>query len=322
MQASAAAESGTESRASARADRSADARDTKLAKVANKLPVSVKNDSGQEHQAESSEEPFEVFATYFENPISYPDIKAYPVDLSRFADIETLFLHLQPDVVVHTAAWSELDPCEKEPEQTFRINTEATGLIAQICGDMNYKLIFTSSDMIFDGEKGNYSESDEPNPISVYGESKLKAEELIKDLCPDHVLVRVALTYGKPLSGNRSFSEWIQNKVKAGEEVPLFTDQLRSPVLVQDLADAILELADSAHYGTIHLGGADGVDRYTFGKKLAELKGFSPDCLKPVSLADVDFVAKRPKDLSFNTNLAREVLRSPLSGFNEGLKQA
>jgi dTDP-4-dehydrorhamnose reductase len=251
-----------------------------------------------------------------------PGVEAVPLDLADEKAIQRTMETIQPAAVIHTAAWSDLDGCKRDPKQAFHINATATEILAEMSSRLGCRLVYVSSDMVFDGGRGNYSEEDTPRPINVYGKTKLTGEKFIQSVCRDFAIARAALIYGKPVTGSNSFSEKIKQVVGTGEVMRLFTDQFRTPVLVENLAEALLELSENAFVGTIHLGGAERVNRYDFGLRLAELNHLPVELMKPVSMGDILMDAPRPRDVSLNTGLARKKLKIPLPGFREGLKHA
>ncbi len=265
---------------------------------------------------------WEVHATYHDAPFTFPGVHTFPLDLADESETENTFGKIGPDVVIHTAARSNMDLSQTDPDRTFAINEKATRVIARLSRNMGFRLVFTSTDMVFDGEKGRYRENDVANPISVYGEAKWKAEEAIRDTAENYAIARVALVYGTPVTGSNSFSEKIMEKLRQGMEVPLFTDQIRSPILVETLAEALLELAESDYRGAIHLGGEDRVDRYTFGLFLCDIAGLSRFMLKPVVMSDMTQTAPRPRDTSFDISLAKKILKTRFLGYREGLMKA
>ncbi len=269
-----------------------------------------------------AKEGWTVCATYNSRPFSDQGITIASMDLSKEKAIQDLVEKMQPDVIIHTAAWSNLDECENDPEKAFHINATATEILAELSSQLDCRLIYVSSDMVFDGEKGDYEESDQALPISVYGKTKLTGEKFVKSVCSDYVVARSALIYGKPVTNSSSFSDWMIRRIEKGETVNLFTDQYRTPVLVDDLAGALLELADMTFNGIVHLGGKSRVDRYTFGLRLSEIKNFPKERLLPVSMFDVQMTAPRPKDVSFDTSLAQRILKTNLFGFQIGLERA
>ena len=261
----------------------------------------------------------EVYATCQSNPLNMSSVQSVLMRLEDKNSISDIVHRIQPDAVIHCAAWSDLDRCEQDKERAFKINAESSAALAEACAGSGIRLIFTSSDMVFDGEQGNYAESDAPQPINVYGETKLLAEENIRSICSNHVIVRVALVYGKPITRGNSFSEKILSRFREGKSIPLFTDQFRTPVWVQTLAGALLELADHDYTGTLHIGGSEKVDRYTFGVYLAGIGQYPSKLCDPIRMSDLQTTAPRPKDTSLNISLAKKILKTLFTGYREGL---
>ena len=260
-------------------------------------------------------------AAYGKNAVWIPGVETVGLDLEDETAIRTLIRTSRPGAVLHCAAWSNLDACESDRAGTFRINTEAVGILAETCFECRSRLVFTSTDMVFDGEKGNYSEADAVRPLSVYGESKVAAENNIRAVCPDHAIARVALVYGKPATGGSSFSEKILQTWREGGRAMLFKDQFRTPIEVRNLAEALLELVWSDFTGTIHLGGPDRLDRYAFGLLLAGRKGVPAHRIVPAAVTDVSAPARRPLDASLDISRAKSVLKTHLLGCREGMER-
>ena len=264
---------------------------------------------------------WEVAGTYGRHPFDLPGVEAVSLNLEDGREIRSMVRRLRPDAVAHCAAWSDLDRCEREPGRAFRINTDASRILAAACAETGSRFVFASSDMVFDGDKGDYAETDPVNPLSVYGESKVRAEEQIRQCCPNHAVARLALVYGSSITAGRSFSDKLVSAWREGKTTPLFTDQYRTPVHVVNLARALLELAESGFTGTIHLGGPEKVSRHAFGLRLAEAEGFPADRIRPSSLAEVMLSAKRPRDASLDIALAKRALKTRLAGIREGLER-
>ena len=262
---------------------------------------------------------WDVAGTYGRHPFDLPGVEAVSFDLEAGREIRSMVRRLRPDAVAHCAAWSDLDRCEREPGRAFRINTDASRILAAACAESGSRFVFASSDMVFDGDKGDYAETDPVNPLGVYGESKARAEEQIRQCCPNHAVARLALVYGSSMTAGRSFSDNLVSAWRDGKTTPLFTDQYRTPVHVVNLAHALLELAESGFTGTIHLGGPEKVSRYAFGLRLAEANGFPPDRVSPSLLAEAKLLAKRPRDASLDITLAKRALKTRLIGIREGL---
>jgi dTDP-4-dehydrorhamnose reductase len=273
------------------------------------------------HMASAARNTWTVFATFHTHPFSIRGVTPVSLDLRDKNHIQNMIRQVKPKVVIHCAAYSDVDACQKDPELAFRINTESARVLGEAAEAAGSRLIYVSSDMVFDGDRGDYKESDPTHPINIYGESKLAGEGEVKMSCSDAVIARTALVYGSSVHDGHSFSEQLIQRIKHGGTVSLFHDQFRTPILVQNLVEALLELAGIDFRGSIHLGGAERTDRYTFGLKLAELNGLSTDKIKPVSMDETPLPAPRPRDASFNISKAKSLLKTRFLGCQEGLQR-
>ncbi len=244
---------------------------------------------------------------------------ALTLDLCDVDACMALVRSLRPRVILHAAANSNLDACERDPAAARAINTSAVGHLLAAAGEVGARLILVSSDMVFDGRQGCYSEASAVHPLSVYGETKVAAEALVLQAGGEHLVARAALIYGRPRPLGTSFSEWIERRLRAGEPVPLYTDQFRSPIWVENLADALLELAAAEISGLVHLGGANRIDRYHFARQLCRAAGYDPGLLQPVSLHAAVSDAPRPVDVSLDSSKAAALLHTPLLDTQTGL---
>ena len=251
----------------------------------------------------------------------------HPLPFTRTADLRerqeclALVRSTRPRVILHTAANANLDVCERDPENAEAINTTAAANLLTAAQAVKARLIFVSTDMVFDGARGLYRESDSVNPISVYGKTKVAAENLILQAGGPHAIARSALIYGRPRHRGQSFSLWIENRLRNGQPAPLYTDQYRSPIWVENLADALLELAESEITGLLHLGGANRIDRYTFAQQLCRAVGYDAALLEPTSMHATPSDAPRPVDVSLNSERASGLLHTPLLDTEEGLRR-
>ncbi len=229
---------------------------------------------------------------------------------------------VRPQVVIHTAALASLDDCERQPEFAKTMNLDATRRLAERAERSDARFLFTSTDIVFDGRKGHYREEDPPAPLNVYGRTKAEAEAYLLAHHSDTVVVRPALFYGKSLNGRRSFTEIMFQKLRQGEPVKLFTDEYRTPLLVNDLSRALWELAFHDYRGILHLGGSPRLSRYDLGVLLCEMFDFDRTLLVPTLSRQTRFVARRPLDVSLDSSRARRILRTPLHDCTDGLKLA
>jgi dTDP-4-dehydrorhamnose reductase len=188
----------------------------------------------------------------------------HEVDLLAFEDVRSLFQSEKPDAVIHCAAISKNPICDADPAMAARVNTDVT---VHLCGlAREIPFVFLSTDLVFDGRKGSYIETDIPNPLSVYAETKVRAEEVVLKNAL-HTVVRTSLNAGHSIEGNRSFNEEMRAAFKAGRTLNLFEDEFRCPVPAEVTARAIWEIVGEP--GIFHLCGAERLSRYEIGELVA-----------------------------------------------------
>lgn len=261
----------------------------------------------------------EVFGLGHSHPPPHPAIT--PLELTDEESVKSCLLHFRPEVVIHAAAMANLDACEKNPEKAFAVNTEATAYLLKYSKELKVRFIFLSTDMVFDGRRGFYTESDEVSPLSVYARSKVAAEKYITENYDDYVIVRAALIYGRPRLGGTSFSQWLEDHLKKAQPVRLYVDQYRTPIWAGNLAEILLELAQNRFTGILHCGGTDRIDRFSFGRMLCRIVGYDASLLIPASMLTDHLPAPRPQDVSLCTALAASILKTPLLSCEQGLQQ-
>jgi dTDP-4-dehydrorhamnose reductase len=233
------------------------------------------------------------------------------LDLTDRANVERTWQSIKPNAVIHCAALSRTKDCEQDPEQARRINVEVTAHLAQLSQDIPF--IFLSSGEVFDGRTGWYGETDEPNPINVYGQTKLEAERAVLQN-PRHTVVRFVLTAGISETGDRSFVVDMCRTVKAGKDVTLYADEFRCPLPAGVIARAIWDLVDCEQPGLYHLGGSDRLSRWEIGETLLpwcpEFKGH---LMKGSARNHVG--SPRPADLSLRFDKIQSLLSFRIPGF-------
>jgi len=273
------------------------------------------------HLAEQANNNYEVHALFNNNPIQIKNIYTHQFDLYRTSQIDGLLNHICPDVIIHTAAVANPDWCEDDPDAAIQLNIKATEGLAKWAENNGTRFIFTSTDMVFDGARGNYKESDPPNPISFYSNTKVTAEEFIANNNSNYVIARVALVYGIGITSHNSFFEKMIEKLKKAEAITLFYDQYRSPILVDNLVEALLELTENDFVGIIHLGGSERISRWQFGVKACEMLQLPCQNISKGSMFDFAATAFRPRDISLVNDLAKQVLKVKLLNCDEGLER-
>jgi dTDP-4-dehydrorhamnose reductase len=226
------------------------------------------------------------------------------------------------DVVIHSAAVTDPDACERDPEAALKVNFEATHRLASLARRCGAHFVFISTDLVFDGEKGNYTEDDQPRPLSLYGMSKLRAEEAVLAADPGNIVLRSALVYGFGSPASKTFLGRLLEALAGGSSAGLFTDQLRSPVLVDDLAEGIILGIENDMAGVYHLGGADAVSRYEFGRQVCRAFGYDEGLLVPTRMAEFEALARRPLDATLDSGKFTRATGFAPCGLAEGLERA
>ena len=237
-------------------------------------------------------------------------------DLLDFAAVEREFKQDRPQLVIHCAAISAVGEAQNNPAFACRVNVEVTKTLAELASEIHF--VFFSTDLVFDGRKGNYSETDATNPLHVYGETKLAAEEIVLKN-PRHLVVRTSINGGSSPSGNRAFNEQLRRSMQqAGQGMTLFTDEFRCPIPAVETARAVWELAQNNCVGIYHVAGAEKLSRLQIGKLL--IKRWPEVTAQIKSGSAKDFPGTpRALDTSLDVAKAQKVLSKPLPGLGKWL---
>lgn len=205
-----------------------------------------------------------------------------PIDISRVESIQTAFRQATPDVVLLTAAMTDIDLCEREPQLADLVNYHGVVHVANECLRNSIRLIFTSSDAVFDGTRNAYSEDDAPSPVNHYGRTKARAEAAIREILPSAAIVRSSLVLGPALAPDtNSYLDKLDAMWKAGRSVPTPAFEFRNPIDVVTLAKVLLNLAARDAAGVFHVGSSDKLSRYELARRLAVEMGYSPQRVVP-----------------------------------------
>lgn len=270
----------------------------------------------------SAQNIFKVVATYNLNKPTFQNVTWLKLDLSFLKEIEEICKQIKPDVFIHNAALTNADYCEDHREQTQKINIAATEHLSKLSLQLGSRFLYISTDLVFDGDSPPYSENARPNPLSFYGWSKWQGELATKENNPNSVVVRPAIMYGPPAILGTSFSEWMRKTWEKGQQTKLFTDQFRTTIFGRNLADSIIELAQTEYSGILHLAGDERINRYDFGILLANQLNLREEYLIPSKMSEVFLKGKRPADVSLNINLAKKLLKTKFLNCAEGIKNA
>jgi dTDP-4-dehydrorhamnose reductase len=237
------------------------------------------------------------------------------LDLTDFAAVEKRFRAERPALVIHCAAMSKSPDCKANPALAGKINVEATAHLAGLAAEAGF--VFFSTDLVFDGRKGNYIETDPVNPLSAYAETKVQAEQIVLKN-PRHTVVRTSLNIGASPSGTSAYNENMRAAWKKGQTLNLFFDEFRCPIAAPVTACAVWELAGQRRAGLYHLAGSERLSRVAIGE-LAAARHPELECrIKPCSLREYQG-EPRPADTSLNCSKIQKCLSFPLSGFTQYL---
>lgn len=243
-------------------------------------------------------------------PLTRPDL-----DLANFQAVAELFRHDAPGLIIHCAALSKSPECEAQPERARLLNVEVTAHLAQLAQDIPF--VFFSTDLVFDGRFGNYDETATVSPLSVYGATKVAAEQIVL-ANPRHTVIRTSLNGGRSPAGDRGFNEQMEQAWGQGRKLTLFTDEFRSPIAAECTARAVWELIASGHPGLYHVAGSERLSRWQIGALLAGRWPQLNPHVQPDSLRSYRGPPRSP-DTSLNCAKAQRLLSFELPGFTKWL---
>ena len=263
---------------------------------------------------------YEVVGVVHQNQLTGVPFPVAQADLSAPGKLEEMLREFEPQVVLHCAALANVDACEDYPEKAYRINAEVPGELAKLCAQQDIHFVHISTDAVFDGQEGNYLESDLPNPINTYAETKLAAEHLVAAANPNALIARVNF-YGYSIFGKRSLGEFFVNHLAAGEPVKGFTDVIFCPLQVNDLADVLLEMIEKRLSGLYHVLSPESLSKYDFGCRIAEAFGFDTTLISPITWADAGLKATRSPNLTLRVDKLQRDLGHSLPGLEQGIRR-
>ncbi len=241
-------------------------------------------------------------------------------DLLKAGIIDRLLDDIQPDWVIHCAALANLEACERAPALAAQINTEVPRKLALHVARGGARLLHISTDAVFDGQRGNYSETDRPNPLSVYAHTKLEAEQAVLEVDPTAIIARVNL-FGWSLTGKRSLAEWFFNNLSAGKTVMGFTDVYFCPLLANHLAQILLEMLARRLSGLFHVVGSECITKYDFGVALARQFDLDEKLISPASVSESGLEAARSPNLTLRNDKLVQALNRDIPNLSTGLRQ-
>jgi dTDP-4-dehydrorhamnose reductase len=250
---------------------------------------------------------------------SYPEAGLIPLDISDPQAVDAIIRQVSPQILCQAAALTHVDYCETHPDEARCINVDGTRHLAVAARRLGARYVYVSTDYVFDGTAGPYSEDDAPCPTSVYGHTKLAGEEIVRETVADHLIVRTTVVYGWEPQG-KNFVTRLVRELGNGKTQRVPVDQIGSPTYARNLAEAVRELVQREKVGTYNIAGCQLVDRYHFALAVARVFGLRADLLTPVTTAELGQDAPRPLQAGLKVDKAKRELTTPLLGYEAGLQ--
>ncbi len=244
----------------------------------------------------------------------------FDLDICDADQTAVLIAKLKPEVIIHTAAMTNVDACENDQAACTQLNVHAVENISSLCKQYDIHLIHLSTDFIFDGENGPYTEDAKPNPLSFYGQSKLKAEQIVQASGCRAAILRTIIVYGIVNDMSRSnIVLWAKGALEKGESISVVNDQWRMPTLAEDLAACCLLAAQKGAQGVYNASGKDMMHMVELVEKVADFWKLDKSLIKPITSASLNQKAKRPPKTGFILDKSIRELGYHPHSFIEGL---
>ena len=261
------------------------------------------------HLARQARDTWDVVATYLSHPSEIPGCSWLPLDIRDSVAVARFLADIRPEAIIHTAFDMSAPPAMQA------VIVDGTRHVASAAAKAGAYLVHMSTDVLFDGEEGPYTEGSPPSPITSYGRAKAAAEKAVVSLCPQASIVRTSLIYGFEPPVPRTL--WIVDSVRQYQPITLFTDELRCPIWVEQLAAALLEIASKEYSGVWNLAGSQSLSRYDFGERLTRFYGLDPAFIASGLSRDSGLI--RPRDCRLDISRAQAELVSPMWGVDKVL---
>lgn len=225
---------------------------------------------------------------------THNNITIFKINYNNVHDLKLRILEANPSVIINLSAMTDVDGCESNKMLAWHLNCFVPAELARISNDINAHYIHISTDYVFDGSSGPYCETDQTNPLSTYGESKLLGEWYSLEYCINATVVRTNVVYGYSKLGKKDFVTWVIDKLSNNEPIKIVDDQYSNPTLTNDIAIVIREIVDRKYFGIINVGGSEYCNRIDFAKSICNVFELDSSLITPISTSSLRQVAKRP----------------------------
>ncbi len=242
----------------------------------------------------SSKENVELLATSVEEKSVVDSVEYISSDIKNRDDIKKVVYDYCPDFIVHTAAFTNVDLSEKLREDAWKINVKGVEYIAEAARAIDAHIIHISTDYIFDGKDGPYSENAKPNPVGYYGRTKLASENALKISGTFFTILRTNVLYGIAPNSRPDFVRWVKNSLDKKENIRIVKDQINNPTFIDDLVQGINKIIDFRKTGTYNIGGKEFLNRYDFTLRIADFFELNKNLIIPITTEELKQPARRP----------------------------
>lgn len=253
--------------------------------------------------------------------INHKNFHYKSLDFTVESEVAAVLSSQRPEVIVHAGAMSKPDDCELDRQGAYLANVTATGFLLKEAARLRSFFLYLSTDFIFSGEEGMYSEDDPAAPVNYYGLTKLEAEGLVRQYPFGWSIARTVLVYGHPHGGRGNILTMVANNLKEGKPLRIFNDQVRTPTFVEDLAQGLKSIIDKRATGVFHLSGEDVRTPWEMAVEATRHLGYDPELIEKVTEQTFSQPARRPLRTGFNLAKARQLLDYRTTPFSEGLRK-
>ena len=244
----------------------------------------------------------------------------HQMDITNPIEVTEVVGKLKPDVIIHTAAMTNVDQCEMEKDACWKLNVTAVEYLVEACQKNNVFFLHVSTDFIFDGKSGPYAEEAKPNPVSFYGWSKYAAEKVVISSDINWAIARTVLVYGIAHDMSRSnIILWVKKSLEEGRQIKVVTDQFRTPTLAEDLATGCFLIANKEEKGIFNISGKDFLTPYEMAVMAADFFGLDKSLISPTDASAFTQPARRPPRTGFDLTKSRNILGYEPHTFREGI---
>lgn len=244
----------------------------------------------------------------------------HSLDIREKGKLVALVESFKSNWIINCASYTDVDGCERNQSLAWSVNVDGVRNLSEVCREFKINLVHFSTDYVFDGKNGPYSEEDKTNPINFYGKTKLENEKVIKNSDINFTIIRTNVLYGCGEKVKSNFFLWVLENLRKNEKIKVVDDQYNNPTLAFNLAQIVKEGVDKEIFGLYHIGGRDWLSRFEFAQKIALSFGFDKERIEPVHTSDLKQVASRPLKGGLKIDKAKEIFKTDIWGIDRSLE--